>query len=279
MLNVEKIRLMTQLSIYERREGDGIIETSKYFKGDYVSRKILTSCIYYTLCFILIALVLCIINLEEILLKLNIPFIMESLQSIVIVYLVGMVFMILGSYIRFTARYDYVHRKSLFYSAKLDKLLHMQENEDSLDITEDESEYYKETGGKIRIYDDSKNTWETVKPQFHTVVIRGGYPVTKDSDSDDLKFMPVGKNISGRPASKQEKTPSTYSFGKAPIPGDIPGKDYIPKGGWLDDDTDSKVSSRRSSTTISAPEGGWLDDDLDNEDAGLEILSIHKKDK
>ena len=209
MLNVEKIRLMTQLSIYERREGEGIIETSKFFKGDYVSRKILTSCIYYTLCFILIAIVLSIINLEEILLKLNIPFIIESLRSIVIVYLVGMAFMILGSYIRFTSRYDYVHRKSLFYSAKLDKLLHMQEDEDSLDITEDESEYYKETGGNIRIYDDSRNTWETVKPQFHTVVKRESYPVSKKQDMNDLKFEPVGKNIAKRPAVKYEKPSST----------------------------------------------------------------------
>ena len=277
MLNVEKIRLMTQLSIYERREGEGIIETSKFFKGDYVSRKILTSCIYYTLCFILIAIVLSIINLEEILLKLNIPFIMDSLRSIVIVYLVGMVFMILGSYIRFTARYDYVHRKSLFYSAKLDKLLHMQENEDSLDITEEESEYYKETGGKIRIYDDSRNTWETVKPQFHTVVRRG--PVTNIPDTDDLKFMPIGKNISKRPASKQDNASNTSFGNKNSGRAAGPDKHYIPKGGWLDEEKGSKVITKKTSAAISPPEGGWLDEDLDDEDAGLDILSVHKKDK
>ena len=34
MLNVEKIRLMTQLSIYDRKEGKAIRDVSRYFKGD-----------------------------------------------------------------------------------------------------------------------------------------------------------------------------------------------------------------------------------------------------
>lgn len=270
MLNVEKIRLMTQLSIYERKEGEGIIETSKFFKGDYVSRKILTSCIYYTFCFILITIVMAIINLEEILLKLNIPFIMESLRSILIVYLVGMVFMILGSYIRFNARYDYAHRKSLFYAAKLDKLLHMNEDEDDfLDITEDESEYYKETGGKIRLYDDSNNTWTTVQPHFRTVVKRTDYTAGR-SDKKELQFTPIGKNILGSTSSNDKKAASKRGGFS---------NDYEPKGGWLDDPVDPRTDSRRSSSCLSAPEGGWLDEDLDDDDDGLEILSIHKKDK
>ena len=255
MLNVEKIRLMAQLSIYERKEGKGIIETSKHFKGDYISRRLLTSAIFYTLCFILITVVLTIINLEEVLLRLNIPFIMESLRSIFYIYLIGMVIMLLIAYVRYNASYDYAHRKSLFYAAKLDKLLRMQENEnDILDITEEESEYYKETGGRIRVYDDKRNTWETVKPKFHTVVTSGkAGNELGNTGKTDIQFTPI-RNGS---YSSQE-----------------------PTDGWLDDPIDTSSSSGLSSRDSSSPQGGWLDEDLEDDyDDGLDILSINKKDK
>jgi len=213
MLNVEKIRLMVQLSIYEKKEGKGIIETSKYFKGDYISRGILTASIYYTLCFIVIGIILTIVNIEEVLLHLNIPFIMASLHTILFVYLAGMVIIILGSYIRCSISYDNAHRKSLYYTAKLDKLLRMQENEyNYIDVTKDEAEYYKETGGRIRIYDDSNNTWETVRPQFHTYVKENGET-----------FAPEEKWLDN-PIVNNPKNSATYS------------KAGEPEGGWLDED-------------------------------------------
>ena len=215
MLNVEKIRLMVQLSIYEKKEGKGIIETSKYFKGDYISRGILTASIYYTLCFIVIGIILAIVNIEEVLLHLNIPFIMASLHTILYVYLTGMVIIILGSYIRCSLSYDNAHRKSLFYTAKLDKLLRMQENEfDYIDVTKDEAEYYRETGGRIRIYDDVHNTWESVRPQFHTFV--------KD---DGTSVDPEGGWLDDPIVDTPRKSSSYNKKGE-------------PQGGWLDEDMD-----------------------------------------
>lgn len=278
MLNVEKIRLMTQLSIYERKEGKRIIETSKFFKGDYVSRSILTASIYYTLCFIVIAIILTIVNIEEILLQLNIPFIMESLRRILYVYLVGLVIMILLAYVRYSASYDSAHRKSLFYTAKLDKLLRMQEDENSfLDITEAEAEYYKETGGRIRVYNDKQNTWETIKPQFHTYV-------KKDSFTDEQSSQKFDKDVQFTPITKRQKFPksqtSDFKTSKSSVSGSAlnPKLDsYLPKDGWLDEPIIPKFSSDDWIDEPSAPAGGWLDEDLD--DDGIDILSIQKKDK
>ncbi|SFG57325.1 hypothetical protein [Oribacterium sp. WCC10] len=269
MLNVEKIRLMTQLSIYEKKEGKGIIETSKYFKGDYISRGILTAAIYYTLCYILIAIVYCIINLEEILLKLNIPFIMSMLHTIVVIYLAGLVLMIFCAYIRYNHRYDSAHRKSLYYTAKLDKLLRMQETENGfLDITEDEAEYYRETGGKIRIYDDSKNTWQTIMPQFHTIVKSEADITSGSNKNNDLDFVPInnGRINSSSQSGYLKSHPDAYHGS------------YEPEGGWLDDPVPSGTRGDTSGKDISTPPGGWLDEDIYDDD-GLDVLSIHKKDK
>lgn len=57
MLNNEKIILMTKLSLYEQKNQKKEIKTSKYFKGDYMSIKMLSSfaCVTvgYLLCLVL----------------------------------------------------------------------------------------------------------------------------------------------------------------------------------------------------------------------------------
>lgn len=156
MLNVEKIRLMTQLSIYDRKEGKAIRDVSRYFKGDYLSRRMFMALVHYTLCFILVSMLLMLINLEELLMHLNIPFIVAAVRVLLFIYVLGFVGMMAFSYVRYARAYDDLHRKSLYYMAKLDKLLQLEEAPDTkLDIESAGSEFYKEKGGKIRILEES----------------------------------------------------------------------------------------------------------------------------
>lgn len=156
MLNVEKIRLMTQLSIYDRKEGKAIRDVSRYFKGDYLSRRMFMALVHYTLCFILVSMLLMLINLEEFLMHLNIPFIVAAARVLLFIYVLGFVGMMAFSYVRYARAYDDLHRKSLYYMAKLDKLLQLEESPDTkLDIESAGSEFYKEKSGKIRIMDES----------------------------------------------------------------------------------------------------------------------------
>ena len=156
MLNVEKIRLMTQLSIYDRKEGKAIRDVSRYFKGDYLSRRMFMALVHYTLCFILVSMLLMLINLEELLMHLNIPFIVAAARVLLFIYVLGFVGMMAFSYVRYARAYDDLHRKSLYYMAKLDKLLQLEEAPDTkLDIESAGSEFYKEKSGKIRIMDES----------------------------------------------------------------------------------------------------------------------------
>ena len=53
MLNNEKIILMTKLSLYEQKNQKKEIKTSKYFKGDYMSIKMLSSFACVTLGYLL----------------------------------------------------------------------------------------------------------------------------------------------------------------------------------------------------------------------------------
>ena len=230
MLNVEKIRLMTQLSIYDRKEGKAIRDVSRYFKGDYLSRRMFMALVHYTLCFILVSMLLMLINLEELLMHLNIPFIVAAVRVLLFIYVLGFVGMMAFSYVRYARAYDDLHRKSLYYMAKLDKLLQLEEAPDTkLDIESAGSEFYKEKGGKIRIMEDAPE-WQA-KPQPD----RRSSATAATKQAASQRMAPQKK--APQPAARQEE-----GWLDDPIE---------PEGGWLDDPVE--------------PEDGWLDDPVEPE--------------
>lgn len=214
MLNVEKIRLMTQLSIYDRKEGKAIRDVSRYFKGDYLSRRMFMALVHYTLCFILVSMLLMLINLEELLMHLNIPFIVAAVRVLLFIYVLGFVGMMAFSYVRYARAYDDLHRKSLYYMAKLDKLLQLEEAPDTkLDIESAGSEFYKEKGGKIRILEEStewlddpiepENGWldDPVEPEggwLDDPVEPEKHSDTGSASADGIQLMDFRKHHEGR---------------------------------------------------------------------------------
>ncbi len=54
MLNFKKIRLMTKLAVYEKKDGKEDIYLSKYYKTDYVRFQVLKSIISATIGYVLI---------------------------------------------------------------------------------------------------------------------------------------------------------------------------------------------------------------------------------
>jgi len=56
MLNENKVKMMTKMSIYEKNEGKTMLKTAKYFKGDYVSLGVLKTVLSVTLAFVIIVI-------------------------------------------------------------------------------------------------------------------------------------------------------------------------------------------------------------------------------
>ena len=237
MLNVEKIRLMTQLSIYDRKEGKAIRDVSRYFKGDYLSRRMFMALVHYTLCFILVSMLLMLINLEELLMHLNIPFIVAAVRVLLFIYVLGFVGMMAFSYVRYARAYDDLHRKSLYYMAKLDKLLQLEEAPDTkLDIESAGSEFYKEKGGKIRILEDAPER-----------------PAKRSKTAPDRKSSATTAPKQAE-AQRMEQTVQHTPQKKTPQPAVREEEEWLddpiePENGWLDDPIE--------------PEGGWLDDPVE----------------
>ena len=64
MLNERKIRLMTKLAIYEKKEGKEDLKLAKYYKGDYTRLQMWKTGIAVTLSYILLLAVAAIYKLE-----------------------------------------------------------------------------------------------------------------------------------------------------------------------------------------------------------------------
>ena len=64
MLNEEKIRLMTKLSVYEEREGKNDIRLSNYYRSDYVRYQVLKTVLCGTIAFLIVVALVVLYNTE-----------------------------------------------------------------------------------------------------------------------------------------------------------------------------------------------------------------------
>ena len=65
MLNEEKIRLMTEIAMFEKKKGKQVFPYHKYFKSDYIGSRIMRSFFNYTLCALMCLLIWGLYNLDQ----------------------------------------------------------------------------------------------------------------------------------------------------------------------------------------------------------------------
>ena len=122
MLNIEKITLMTKLSLYEQKNGKKEIKSSKYFKSDYISSKLLRSFFSYTLSFLLGIVLWVLCDIEKWLNVMWIESLIELGMKVGAIYLAGLVVYLIISLCIYARRYDYASRGMKVYMAKLKRL-------------------------------------------------------------------------------------------------------------------------------------------------------------
>ena len=122
MLNEDKIRLMTDLAMFEKSNGRQMKMVSSYFKSDYISRNLIRGFINYTICSMMIMAIWVLFNMDVLLSTIGI----DALTSIAWkgggLYLVGLVLYMALIGVVYGGRYDYENRMNRIYIAKLKHL-------------------------------------------------------------------------------------------------------------------------------------------------------------
>lgn len=91
MLNEDKIKLMTGIALFEKREGKHIFPANRYFRSDYISGRILRSFFAYTVCFILCALMWVLYSMERLLNVMELDEVVGAAKAGAVLYAAGLV--------------------------------------------------------------------------------------------------------------------------------------------------------------------------------------------
>ncbi len=135
MLDEEKIRQMTGIAMFEKKEGRIIFPVNRRFRSDYLSLHLLVAFFSYTVCYsiCLVAWVLC--KSDELLGMTDFSDMGWIIFLGAILYFAGLFLYMLGVWMVYQKRYDIASRGMDVYVAKLKKLRRLY---DSSEYSEDD---------------------------------------------------------------------------------------------------------------------------------------------
>ena len=90
MLREDKLRMMTDIAMFEKKHGAELRETSDYFKSDYVSRHLLRGFFRYSVSFFLIFGLFVIFHLDRYLSNLSLNLLTTRITVTAAIYLAGL---------------------------------------------------------------------------------------------------------------------------------------------------------------------------------------------
>lgn len=122
MLNEDKVKLMTNIAMFEKREGKRIFPLGRYFKGDYISTHIIRSFISYTFCFFMVTAVWILYSIDRLLNASDTDDLFRYGKRALLIYVVGLVVYLAITWRIYSERYDYAKRGLRVYQAKLRRL-------------------------------------------------------------------------------------------------------------------------------------------------------------
>lgn len=127
MLNEDKMKLMTGIAMFEKREGKRIFPANKYFRGDYISLHIFRSFFLYTFCYALCVGVWILYHAEQLLGSLDLDMLVGDIRKGILYYILGLIPYLILTGIVYGRRYEYARRGMEVYLAKLKRLSHRYE--------------------------------------------------------------------------------------------------------------------------------------------------------
>ena len=122
MLNEEKIRLMTGIAMFEKKEGKQIFPQNRFFKRDYISWHLFGAFFGYTVCCLLGVVLWALYHAESLLDELGTDLIFSLVCRFGLFYVAGLIHYLLVAAWVGRRRYEYARGGMRVYLAKLKRL-------------------------------------------------------------------------------------------------------------------------------------------------------------
>lgn len=131
MLNNRKVRLMTQLAMYEKGEGKTDFKLSKFYKSDYARFNVLKTAVTVTIAYIVIVGLVLLYRLQYILDNILTVDYKSLGWTILGIYIGVMSLYIIATFLGYSLYYSYSRKKLGKYFRMLRKLKDMYNEEDA----------------------------------------------------------------------------------------------------------------------------------------------------
>ncbi|MDO4265146.1 MAG: hypothetical protein Q4C63_01590 [Eubacteriales bacterium] len=122
MLNMGKIRLMTDIAIYEKKHSDSVFKVNNYYRGDYIAGNMAAAFVRFTLCSVLVLIFVVLFGTDVFFEQINEEGISAVFTQIGLLYGAGLLLYLLIAYNVYSRRYKNAKRGVLLYATKLKRL-------------------------------------------------------------------------------------------------------------------------------------------------------------
>ncbi|MCI8517210.1 MAG: hypothetical protein HFG75_10135 [Hungatella sp.] len=122
MLNEEKIKLMTGIGMFEKREGKRVFLSNRFFRSDYIGRYLLRGFLGFTFCWLMGTALVVLYRAESFLSAFDFRILQDFLGMYVTGYAGGLALYLLITCVVYWRRYEYAARGMKVYVAKLKRL-------------------------------------------------------------------------------------------------------------------------------------------------------------
>lgn len=130
MVNMRKVRLMTKLAIYEKKEGKEDIKLGKYFRRDYVRHKVLNNIVAVTVGYLLVLAMIIAYQMEYLIKEaVNLDYIGMG-RTILGIYIIVVTVYVMAATVGYSLYYNSSRKKLAKYFRMLRKLRSMYQSEE-----------------------------------------------------------------------------------------------------------------------------------------------------
>ncbi len=138
MINVEKTKLMTKCSIYEKHDGSEDIEISKYFRPDYVRFNVVKTIVFTTLGYLIFCGMYLIYNLNMFIEKAFIIDYKTLLTKIIGFYIIFIIIYVAASLFIYNLKYKNSRGRVSDYYRNLGRINKMNEKDEKIKELEED---------------------------------------------------------------------------------------------------------------------------------------------
>ena len=122
MVDLDKVRLMTDLALYEKRNSRTVFQINNYYRHDYIMGQLLGAFVRYLICMPLCFILYLIFQAGALFYNINVSGLTSVLTDLSRYFLAGLAIYMLIAFFIASARYKRSKRGMLLYATKLKRL-------------------------------------------------------------------------------------------------------------------------------------------------------------